>query len=240
MRELKMLLKNSLIIILCSRMVLNHFMARCGVYIPRFNTQLSFALPDICSVYSAESFAVIKALNWALEHNCYKIIIATDSLSLVHSLMSNCVGKFKCPLIRFIYTMVYQITSFSGSCVFLWCKGHAGIHGNEEADRLAKAGAYSDDLITSIPSKDWFTHKKRQVFLQWKEDWDDWASSSLSQYANIHQFLPNINLLDNKNKQSIMIRMKTAHGRYPAHLHKIKILNSPNCSCGTHGDLDHY
>lgn len=57
----------------------------------------------------------------------------------------------------------------------------------------------------------------------------------MTQYAFIHLSVSSksqyIDYYLSRHYRSTMVRLKFGHGKYPAHLHRINLIESPACAC---------
>ena len=95
-----------------------------------------------CTNYRAEVEALVHAANIisSKTNTDSQVVFLTDALSVLQAANSNSVPKLEEALQR--------IKCFR--TVLQWIPSHCGIQGNEEADRMAKVGAESEQEETSI------------------------------------------------------------------------------------------
>ena len=117
-------------------------------------TSLSFSTGLWATSYSAETFAILHALEWCISHskacNFDSITFFSDSLSVVSTLSTPL--PYLTP--QFLSNTQSLLNSLSQSKVIhlQWIPGHSSLPGNDLADSLAKVGAPSRSLqYTSIP-----------------------------------------------------------------------------------------
>ena len=121
----------------------------CGFCIPKFSIEQSYNLPDYTTIFTAELYAIYKALLWIGENNDYPTIIYTDSKSVCETLMS---GHAKCPnLLNKTMYLYSKLVADDAQIIIRWIPSHVGIKGNELADATAKAGLYGDFQTEVIP-----------------------------------------------------------------------------------------
>uniref|UniRef100_A0A6P7FX52 Uncharacterized protein LOC114333648 isoform X1 n=1 Tax=Diabrotica virgifera virgifera TaxID=50390 RepID=A0A6P7FX52_DIAVI len=85
---------------------------------------------------------------------------------------------------------------------------------------------------------------KHKMMRKWSYLWQEYTFTNPTRYTRIETKLrkkPWYNKFDyNRKSITTISRMKFGHACYPAHLHKIKILESDLCEfCNKIGDLDH-
>ena len=96
--------------------------------------------------------------------------------------------------------------------VLQWIPAHCGIHGNEQADQLAKCGAQEEQPSTSIHYQEKTTIIKTALKPRKEKD--------------------AYHLLDRPG-QVALTRLRSGHNRLNAYMHgKIKIVPSLTCPCG--------
>ena len=90
---------------------------------------------DSASVFTAETWEIIKSLEEIKNVSSSKYIIFTDSLSCVQSLQHM---KLKHPLIGMVIRECVFLT-FANDIILCWVPNHVGNRGNENADSAAKS-----------------------------------------------------------------------------------------------------
>jgi ribonuclease HI len=114
-----------------------------GFVIPDLKVQKSFYLGKGFSIFTAELFALMMALDYIetnIHPSVFNIVICVDSKSVLQAIKSwSCrVGK---NLIFEIKFLIHKLIS-RGTCInFCWVPSHCGILWNEVVDGLAKQGA---------------------------------------------------------------------------------------------------
>jgi hypothetical protein len=114
---------------------------------------------------------------------------------------------------------------------FNWIKAHAGHHGNELADQLAKEAATSRDInvcYKRTPKITVLRELNELSLTKWQSEWDNTTKGTITK-----SFFPKIvdRLKLKINITPNFTTMVTAHGNIKSYLYKYKILDSPMCSC---------
>ena len=169
------------------------------------NQTASAATGSHCTNYNAEVQALLLAAT--MVHNtrneCQQVVFLSDAMSVLQALNA---GKEKDLLdaIREICT--------DRRVAVQWIPAHCGISGNEQADRLAKTGAQSEQPNT-VPS---YQEKKTMIksLLKPRVEKDDYH-------------------ILNRQEQVTILRLRSGHNRLNHHLAtKLKLVPSPLCPCG--------
>jgi ribonuclease HI len=114
--------------------------------VPLINFKIKHKLPAGTSVFSAEAWAALQAMQLTIDRGWKKVIIFTDSLSLLHAL-KNCLANCSNHLLAKLRHISYQALNRGLQIFMVWIPAHIGIQGNEEADQTAKEAARSGNKI---------------------------------------------------------------------------------------------
>lgn len=219
----------------------------CAFFLPEKQVKKKFKLNPNFSIFSAEAIAILESLLYInSDTNSKYSIIMSDSLSVL-----NCIEKttnfsiYTNPYIIRIKRALLDITEANRSVYFVWVKGHVGIKANEEVDQLAKSSiANGTPLSYKLGISDGLNISKSNYRIKWANQWKSYCNDSPTNYTLIHPKLPTNYWHDHYNLPrryvSTITRIKFGHACYPAHLHRIKVIDSDECPlCQKRGDLNH-
>ena len=124
----------------------------------------------LASVFTAEVWAIIKALEQIKDSNASKYIVFTDSLSCLQILHHM---KLEHPLIGMVIRKcVFLNIAKKRDIVFCWVPSHTGIKDNEKAYSAAKSALDLSRAKVGVPYTD-FKHLISQYILStWQDDWN--------------------------------------------------------------------
>lgn len=135
----------------------------CGISCDE--VEIPIKLNGMCTIFSAESWALLQAVKVVAEEN-KPTIIFTDSASCIAALKG---GHSRHPWIESI-----QLEAQEKNITFCWIPSHVGIEGNDKADKMAEIGRETGNLHDEVPASDainWF--KTRTVWTheyRWKRE----------------------------------------------------------------------
>jgi ribonuclease HI len=119
------------------------------------------------SVFQAEALSILKTIEWFKDKELNKIMIFTDSLSVLKSLNNNFPQS---PIVNNILT---ACTTMDNKEIYIkWIKSHNGFIGNEIADSLAKSSIIIQDTIVKIPYpiSHIKQHFQKEMLNNWQSD----------------------------------------------------------------------
>lgn len=211
-------------------------------YVPGYEFSHKFKLNSLCSVYTAEAYAIEEALGWALQYATSNVAVFSDSMSVLHAIAGE--GLYRQPVIFSIRRKVVELKNRHIETTFVWIKAHCGITNNEIVDQLAKAAASSDSTIGQVFSPyDIKSAFKQIISSKWSSEYIISVESSKNPYFLIHPTpaKPQAYMHLSKNFAATITRMKMNHGCFPAHLSKIGLRQNSFCGCDNSsvGDLNH-
>jgi hypothetical protein len=106
---------------------------------------------------------------------------------------------------------------------------HAGIYGNEIADRLAKE-ATQNYYVTygMIPKSAVKKDTRKESIRKWQSQWEETREGAITK-----EFFPSVErrLAVNLNLSPNVTTIMTGHGNGLSYLHLLKIIVSPDCAC---------
>ena len=128
------------------------------------NTVISMRLPDSASVFTAEVWVIIKALEQISDSIASKYIVFYRLTFVSPSFTSYEAG-----------TSPYwdgDTNSSKKDIVFCWVPSHTGIKGNEKADSAAKSALDLPRATVGVPNTDFKHLISQYIFSTWQDDWN--------------------------------------------------------------------
>ncbi|MEW8088496.1 MAG: reverse transcriptase domain-containing protein, partial [Candidatus Thiodiazotropha endolucinida] len=123
----------------------------CAFVIPSINFGQKFKLNNNLTVYTSELLAILKALEWIIEHRPDRVVILTDSLSSVQSISSGLSGTRQ-DVLDEVLLQIHKVISLKIRLDIDWCPAHCGIQGNEDADQAAKQALTKGKTLDILPA----------------------------------------------------------------------------------------
>jgi len=109
-----------------------------GVYSPDFNLRITYRLPPETSIFSAEAWAILLAIDASSDFNCIKTVIFSDSESVLDALAPPSSNYNKNYLIHRIKNKLLKAHKDGMVIQLFWLPAHKSIPGNKIVDSLAK------------------------------------------------------------------------------------------------------
>ena len=134
-------------------------------------------LPDSAPVFTAEVWAIIKALEQIKDTNASKYIVFTDSLSCLQALHHM---KPEHPLIGIVIRKCVFLYIAKKDIVCCWVHSHTGIKGNEKADSAAKSALDLPRAKVGVSYTDFNHFISQYIFSTWQDDWNDAVMNQLN------------------------------------------------------------
>lgn len=130
----------------------------------------SHRLNQAASIYTAELYAIILALNFILQSCIKSAVIYTDSLSSLRAMSS--LQRNKNLLVNRARCLTNRVTNRGYRLSFCWVPSHVGIPGNELVDRAAAAALGFEITPFDIPFHDLRRVLKRAISTKWQTSWN--------------------------------------------------------------------
>ena len=140
------------------------------------DTELSMRLPDSASIFTAEIWAIITALEEIKNASESKFIIFTDSLSCLQALLYM---KLEHPLIGMAIRKCVFLNIANKDIILCWVPSHVGIRGNEKADSAAKSALDLPHAQVGVPYTDFKLLISQYMFSTWQDDWNGAVANRL-------------------------------------------------------------
>lgn len=196
----------------------------------------SYRLPNNTSVYTAEIFAILQALQYTKLHNIKKVIICTDSMSALNAISSGDTSYF----VTVICELYDDLRRHNFDINFVWVPSHAGIPGNDLADRHAK-NATGKDFITRVlvSPKEHFPRIKRAVRKRFAEMWENVSMQNhLKSIKTVCEAWDTV-FREKRRDEIVLTRLRIGHTNI-THSYILDKKEKPRCTrCNTYLTVKH-
>lgn len=185
------------------------------------------------TIFQAELLAVMRAVDWALSTDFTKFQILSDSKSTINAITN------LFPSLKVIQNLHHTLIANNNKLFYVtWIKGHSGIEGNEQADRLANEAAQYCDLPVEEGVKlprSFLNNSIKSLLLDgWQYIWDHSEGGRFT-----HGLVPRVQL-DQICRDKVSMYFLSGRGSFPTFLHQINKKDDDLCQCGSRGDPVHY
>ena len=212
-----------------------------AIYIPHLKKMITYKLNPVCSVLSAELFAILKALEAVVKSNfTSEVVIFTDSQSSLH-VISNTLRPSHVAI-----TLGIQKIMSTHRVQLQWVKAHCGIEGNEVVDRAANRGHSNIFSTNCIITTEDVLHDFNKYFIDyWQRSWrHEVRISGKGSFMeeNVDKIKSNhwVNIKSRKLEISIA-RLRIGHVGLKSHLHRFEMSESPLCdNCTQLETIQHF
>lgn len=199
-----------------------------GIAIIHGDTQIQWTLSNKCSIYTAESLAILKAIEFAaLKVEANQVIILSDSLSTLTSIQNQWKPT---DLARKIQNAHTTATTAGKQISYMWIPGHCSIEGNELADKAAKLAHLANNPLTSLDCT--YQDVKRIIATdahdQWGKKWAEQTTklNEIKRTTYPWSFPANIS----RKQETAITRLRIGH-THITHQHLMKKEEPPYCTC---------
>lgn len=180
---------------------------RTGCAVVSGNQKDLFRLIDGASIFTAEKYAILKALESVKHSSKRRFLIVSDSLSVISSLRSMYSDD---SLHNDVLELLHEIVG--KEVVLLWVPSHVGIEGNTEADEHARHALTLGDVEEIGLGRDELRCLVRKGMMQvWKEEWDHSTSRLRRVKDDVRRWKSSDSFA--RRKQVVLARLRTGHTR---------------------------
>jgi ribonuclease HI len=188
------------------------------------------SLPSYISIFQAEGFAILAALQWILQ-SAYpltqKFELYSDSKAALLASTPSTAAKSTTP-----FSLIVSILATRPNINLFWIPSHSGHQGNDMADKMAKEAAKSW-ADPHPPPHMLKAYAKKQISCHINSLWDnEWKTSNAAK--STHDFFPTLTDAKILNVTPLAyqtLQLLSGHCRLNSYLFRFKHIPSPSCTC---------
>ena len=197
----------------------------CAAVSTQENNKVS--LPGNATICTAEIWAIGLALDTVRNTEYRNYIIYSDSKSALEA-----IKRFQPEnhIIAHIITRIHELQTTGKQIQFCWIPSHAGVAGNEYADKEAKEVANQHPIDAVIPPKDYASAIRKATYTKWQRMWEtvtaDNKLKSIKQ--NVGEWRSSTN--EERATEVTMTRLRIGH-THATHSHLMSLPHGPPPAC---------
>lgn len=209
--------------------------------IPEFQIGKKYNLPKYVNIFTAELFAINRALEWVVDNGPARTVILSDSQSAITTLLNSALDG-RPDLVIEIQALLIQARQNNIYVEFGWVPAHCGIEGNEQADKLAKQASENKNAqqILIPPSKSEYRSLIRnRTEDKWRKLWYRDQKGFFYKHLKPTEY-KNCSSFKYRNVSSTVNRLRSGHCNTAQYNFKIGKHPSGRCEqCNVKEDVDH-
>lgn len=197
---------------------------------------LSLKLPKETSIYTAELYAILQAIETAKTTSGSKLFaICSDSLSSIQAIKTQFTSH---PIVCKIHSTLSEMKQEMKTITLIWTPGHCGITGNELADAAAKRAITSEhqqSVQTLLTVEDVLCQIKIKFNNIWQHYWHQ-------QNTKLNRICTNIKptTIDTTRREGVILRRLRIGHTLLTHGHLLEHREPPQCEiCDTVLTVEH-
>ena len=172
------------------------------------------------------------ALDYIEEANLSKVIILSDSLSVLQSINNSKIDN------SIIQDIILRLHNMSHKhIIFCWLPSHVGIRGNEKADKAAKSALSLQPSNLKLPYTDFKPAINKYLLNKWQLVWNTAVDNKLhSIKSTLSEWRPAFRA---DRKEVVLTRLRIGHS-FITHSYLLKGEEQPTCvPCDTPFTIKH-
>ena len=193
-------------------------------------------LPDCCTVFSAEVYAIKRVILHIKSAHVPQATVCTDSKSTLQALQKT--EDLTHPGVYEIHKLILSLRA-DQHVTFLWIPGHSGISGNDRADSMAKEAAMLPDPEELPVALGDILHLTKIQFSKYlQEQWNNVHANHMFVIKPVLK--PWSSCLQRSREREVLLsRMRCGHTRF-THSHLFDRIGPPICSsCDVRVSVEH-
>ncbi|CAI6372874.1 unnamed protein product [Macrosiphum euphorbiae] len=201
------------------------------------NMEFMYKLPSSCSIFTAEAFAIIKALDLITDRHLQDTIIFTDSLSAINNINNT---NNPSDIGLYVQNKIYTLQKINNFKIKLfWIPGHSNIIVNERSDLAAKTAITStlSSPTNIIAYRDIQALITNKCHLRWHQKWLSYSTKLNQIKHNTDNWTFPIETL--RKFEVIITRLRIGHSQI-SHSFLMAKEDPPTCAtCGVQITIKH-
>lgn len=206
--------------------------AGAGVYSEKLQLKQSYQLGQNVTVFQAEVFAVLKALQQCLasEISQQNIVICSDSQAAIRAICSAYVNS---GLVKECQAVLQEVAK-QNMIDIVWVPGHSGVPGNEAADQLARNGSSklpcAPEPVLKIASSSVIRAIENELMHRFRQHWKEQSLRQSKVFLKGPCKKMTRQLLQLKRSDlRVLTALLTGHGPFYRHLYNMGLSETPLC-----------
>ena len=153
-----------------------------------------YRLPDQTNIFTAELYAIFKAIEIIDESIGEKFLICSDSLSALQAIQGGTINAL-------VHNIYEKLTSSNKEIHFEWVPSHLNLQGNSQADEKAKLSLELPQIEQlSLEYIDYENKVKKELKIQWQTFWD--SDNEYPNTTDLYPIKPILKVLTTSNRRN--------------------------------------